>query len=126
VVAMAVGVAIHVSGVSVPGAEIVVAASVVAAGLMLARTRPMPVIAWGALFAVAGLFHGCALGESMYGAERAPLAAYLIGLAAVQSVVTIGIALVTRRLDTDLAVSASRVAGLIIPGVGAAAMVGSL
>lgn len=126
VVAMAVGVAIHVSGVSVPGAEIVVAASVVAAGLMLARTRPMPVIAWGALFAVAGLFHGYALGESMYGAERAPLAAYLIGLAAVQSVVTIGIALVTRRLDTDLAVSAPRVAGLIILGVGAAAMVGSL
>jgi urease accessory protein len=75
---------------------------------------------------VAGLFHDYALGESMYGAERAPLAAYLIGLAAVQSMVTIGIALVTRRLDTDLAVSAPRVAGLIILGVGAAAMVGSL
>ena len=126
VVAMAVGVAIHVSGVSVPGAEIVVAASVVAAGLMLARTRPMPVIAWGALFTVAGLFHGYALGESIYGAERAPLAAYLIGLATVQSLVAIGIALGTRRLDTDLAVSAPRVAGLIILGVGAAAMVGSL
>ena len=126
VVAMAIGVAIHVGGVTVPGSEIVVAASVVAAGLMLARGRPMPVIAWGALFALAGLFHGYALGESIYGADRAPLAAYLIGLAAVQSVVAVGIALVTRRLDTDLAVSAPRVAGLIILGVGAAAMVGSL
>jgi urease accessory protein len=123
---MVIGVAIHVSGVSVPGAEIVVAASVVAAGLMLARGRAMPVVAWGALFAVAGLFHGYALGESIYGAERAPLAAYLIGLAAIQSVLAIGIALVTRRLGTDLAVSAPRVAGLIILGVGAAAMVGSL
>jgi urease accessory protein len=126
VVAMAIGVAIHVSGVTVPGTEVVVAASVVTAGLMLARARPMPVIAWGALFALAGLFHGYSLGESIYGAERAPLAAYLIGLAAVQGVVAIGIAVVTRRLDTDLAVSAPRVAGLIILGVGAAAMVGSL
>ncbi len=126
VVAMAVGVAIHVGGVTVPGVEILVAASVVAAGLMLARARPMPAIAWGALFALAGLFHGYALGESIYGAERAPLAAYLIGLAAVQSVVAIGIALVTRRLDGDRLVAAPRAAGLFILGVGAAAMVGSL
>jgi urease accessory protein len=126
VVAMAIGVAVHVGGVTVPGAEIWVAASVVAAGLMLTRTRPIPVIAWGALFAVAGLFHGYALGESIYGAERAPLAAYLLGLAAVQSVGAIGIAVMTRRLGTDLVVSAPRAAGLIILGVGAAVMVGSL
>jgi urease accessory protein len=126
VVAMAAGVAVHVSGITLPGSEIVVAASLVAAGLILARGRPMPVIAWGALFALAGLFHGYALGESIYGAERAPLVAYLVGLAAVQSVLAIGIALATRRLDTDLAVSAPRVAGLIILGVGAVAMVGSL
>lgn len=126
VAAMAIGVAVHAGGVTVPGAEILVAASVVAAGLMLARARPMPAIAWGALFALAGLFHGYALGESIYGAERAPLAAYLIGLAVVQSVVAIGIALVTRRLDTARLVSAPRAAGLFILGVGATTMVGSL
>jgi urease accessory protein len=126
VAAMALGVGIHVVGIAVPAAEVVVAASVVLAGLLLARGRPLSVATWAALFVVAGLFHGYALGESIYGAERAPLAAYLIGLAAIQSAVAIGIALMTRRLDADLAASAPRLAGIFILGIGAAAMVGSL
>ncbi len=126
VVAMALGVGIHVMGVTMPAAEIVVAASVVLAGLFLARGRPLSVAAWAALFVAAGLFHGYALGESIYGAERAPLAAYLIGLAAIQSALAIGIALVTRRLDADLAASAPRLAGVFILGIGVAAVVGSL
>ena len=126
VAAMALGVGIHVAGVTMPGAEIVVAASVVVAGLLLARGRPLPVAAWGALFAVAGLFHGYSLGESIYGAERAPLVAYLVGLAAIQSALAIGIALVTRKLDTDLAASAPRLAGIFILGIGTAAVAGSL
>jgi urease accessory protein len=126
VAAMAVGVAIHVAGIGVPGAELAVAASVVVAGLLLARGRPLPAPAWAAVFALAGLFHGYALGESIYGAERAPLAAYLIGLVIVQSVLAIGISLVTRRLDGDLAASAPRLAGVFIIGIGTAAVVGSL
>jgi urease accessory protein len=126
VAAMALGVGIHVAGVTVPAAEIAVAASVVLAGFLLARGRPLPAAAWCALFAMAGLFHGYALGESIYGAERAPLAAYLVGLAAIQSAVAIGIALVTRRLDADLAASTPRLAGMFIIGIGTAAVVGSL
>ena len=42
------------------------------------------------LFALAGLLHGYALGESIVGAEPAPLAAYLIGLAVIQSGIALG------------------------------------
>jgi urease accessory protein len=41
------------------------------------------------LFILVGLTHGYALGESIYGAEQTPLAAYLIGLAVIQSAVAL-------------------------------------
>jgi hydrogenase/urease accessory protein HupE len=42
-----------------------------------------------ALFVMVGLIHGYALGESIYGAERTPLAAYPVGLAVIQSAVAL-------------------------------------
>ena len=63
IVAMAFGVLLHVNGAGLPGAELVVAASVLLAGGLIAWGRPLPVAAWGALFAIAGLFHGYSLGE---------------------------------------------------------------
>jgi urease accessory protein len=123
VAAMALGVGLHVAGFALPGAEFLVAASVIIAGLLLAMGRTLPVTAWGALFAVAGLFHGYALGESIYGADRAALGAYLIGLVIIQSAIAVGIALITRRLDTSIAALAPRVAGALILIVGVTAMV---
>jgi urease accessory protein len=68
-VAMMAGVALHLHGATVPGAEILVALSVIALGVMLLRYREMTATAALALFAVVGLLHGYALGESIYGAE---------------------------------------------------------
>ena len=48
----------------------------------------LPVAAWAVLFAVAGLFHGYAYGEAIVGAETAPLAAYFLGFALIQFVLT--------------------------------------
>src|SRR5262245_42249836 len=89
VVASALGVAIHVGGANLPGAELVVAASVILAGGLLAAGNAArgSLVMWGALFAVAGLFHGYAYGESIFGAERTPLGAYLIGLVIVQTAI---------------------------------------
>src|SRR5262245_43917419 len=127
VVAMAAGVVLHVLGAPLPGAEFLVAASVVLAGILLALGRPLPVLAWGALFAVAGLFHGYALGESIYGADRAALWAYLIGLVVIQSVLAVGVALITRQLDArHLPMLAPRLAGALIIVVGLAAMAGGM
>lgn len=120
-VAMAVGVATHVAAVVLPGAELIVGASVLLAGALLAVERKIPAGWWTALFVLAGFFHGYAYGESIFGAEPTPLAAYLIGLVAVQTALTIGIALATRALWQASAL-APRLAGAAVGGVGFAAL----
>src|SRR4029450_6087822 len=90
VAAMGVGVGLHVTGIAIPSAEALVALSTLIAGCLIVRARPLPVGAWICLFAIAGLVHGYAFGEAIYGAERAPLGAYLLGLAVVQIVLTVG------------------------------------
>jgi urease accessory protein len=124
--AMAVGVVFHVQGIGIPWAEAIVAASVLLAGILLVRGRTLPVWAWGTLFAVAGLFHGYALGESVYGTDRSTLGAYLLGLVLVQSALTIGIAVLVRQFDTRRVAMAARLVGALVIGVGAAALVGNL
>ena len=50
------------------------------------------------LFAVVGLIHGYALGESIYGAEPTPLYAYLLGLAVIQSAIALAAVQITRAV----------------------------
>ena len=126
VVASAIGVTLHVNGVNLPGAEIVVAVSVLFAGFLIARGRALPVSLWAILFAAAGLFHGYAFGESIFGAERSPLHAYLLGLIIVQSVLTVGTALFVRRNAGGVSAIAPRLAGAVIIGVGLATLIAQL
>ena len=121
VAASAIGVALHVKGVNIPGAEVMVAASVIVAGALVARGAVSSTALWGALFAAAGLVHGYAFGESIFGAETTPLAAYLIGLVVIQGALAIGIAALTRRLAADAI--APRLAGAAIAGIGLAVLV---
>jgi urease accessory protein len=126
VVASAIGVTLHVNGVNLPGAEIVVAVSVLFAGFLIARGRALPVSLWSILFAAAGLFHGYAFGESIFGAERSPLHAYLLGLIIVQSALTVGTALFVRRRADGVSAIAPRLAGAVIVGVGLATLIAQL
>jgi len=126
VIASAIGVTLHVNGVNLPGAEIVVAVSVLFAGFLIARGRALPVSLWAILFAAAGLFHGYAFGESIFGAERSPLHAYLLGLIIVQSVLTVGTALFVRRKASGVSAIAPRLAGAVIIGVGLATLIAQL
>ena len=126
VVASAIGVTLHVNGVNLPGAEIVVAVSVLFVGFLIARGRALPVSLWAILFAAAGLFHGYAFGESIFGAERSPLHAYLLGLIIVQSALTVGTALFVRRRADGVSAIAPRLAGAVIVGVGLATLIAQL
>ena len=121
VAASAIGVALHVKGVNIPGAEVMVAASVIVAGALVARGAVSSTALWGALFAAAGLVHGYAFGESIFGAETTPLAGYLIGLVVIQGALAVAIAALTRRLAADAI--APRLAGAAIAGVGLAVLV---
>jgi urease accessory protein len=116
VAAMMLGVAAHLGGATVPGAELLVALTVVGLGVAVVRTPPLPAAAAVALFVAAGLVHGYALGESIYGAERAPLAAYLIGLAVIQAAIALAALNVTlalvRRGPTPVRLIGAGVAGV--------------
>jgi urease accessory protein len=124
-VAMACGVTVHVAAVNIPAAELIVAISVLVAGIMLIVESRIPAGWWTAVFVTAGFFHGYAYGESIYGAEPAPLAAYLAGLVIVQTMVVVGVALTTRSLWKLWSI-APRLAGAAICGVGFTVLVAQI
>jgi len=119
VAAMMLGVAAHLGGTTVPGAELLVALTVIGLGVAVVRTPPLPAAVAVALFIAAGLVHGYALGESIYGAERAPLAAYLVGLAIIQSAIALAAMMVARTVARRGTV-AVRFVGAGVSGVGLA------
>ncbi len=123
VLAMIAGVALHLHGATVPGAEIWVALSVIALGSLMLRARQMSAAAALALFALVGLIHGYALGESIYGAEPTPLYAYLLGLSVIQSAVALAAMSVARMLARQAAdVSPLKLIGAGIAGIGLAVL----
>lgn len=126
VAASAIGVGYHVYGGELPGAELIVAGSVVLAGALIASGRDLSLPVWGALFGLAGLAHGYAYGESIFGAEPAPLWAYLLGLVVIQSALSVGVALLTRQTGAGVSAVAPRLAGAVVLGVGLTALVGQL
>jgi urease accessory protein len=124
-VAMACGVAAHVAAVNIPAAELIVALSVLIAGVLLALDRRIPPTVWAAIFIIAGFFHGYAYGESIYGAEATPVAAYLVGLVAVQTVLAVGIAFASRAVWAGSRIG-PRLVGASICGVGFTVLVAQI
>lgn len=121
--AMTAGVGLVASGLAVPFAEPVVAASVlIAGGMVLSGRRPAPVLAAG-LFAGLGLFHGVAFGGVLGGEESASgavLAGYLVGLGTVQYAIAVGAGLAVRAAWSASASAVNtRLAGALVAGVGA-------
>jgi urease accessory protein len=122
-VAMAAGVGLHLASADLPYAEALVALSVVVIGVAATVRTSLPYALIAALFAAGGAVHGYALGESIVGAETTPLAAYLVGLVAVQTILTTGIALAARSFAKGSLGAPSlqfRLAGLAVALTGAA------
>jgi urease accessory protein len=124
VLASLAGVGLHLALVTLPAAEALVALSVVALGALLLARRLPGAATVAALFAGAGLLHGYAYGESIVGAEPAPLAAYLLGLALVQAAVAAGSLALARLLAGEGRVY--RLGGLAVLAVGVGALALSL
>jgi urease accessory protein len=122
IVVMMGGVALHLHGATVPAAELLVALTVIALGGILLRWPRLPVAAASGLFALVGLIHGYALGESIYGAEPAPLYAYLAGLAIIQSVIALGAMTLARTVVQAGNAMKLRFVGAGVAGVGLAVL----
>lgn len=125
VAASAVGVALHVLGADVPASQLLVAGSVLAAGLLIAVAVPLRPGTWCTVFALAGVLHGYAFGESVVGAEQTPIWAYLLGLAVVQGLVTTAVAALMRTRP-GASQEFARLAGGVICGVGLVVLTGQL
>jgi urease accessory protein len=121
VVATMIGAAAHIGEATVPNAEVFVALSVVALGLVVFRNNPLRRDVAFALFAAAGLVNGYALGETIAGAERTPLLAYFIGLAAIQIALALAVMFGVRWLAgrAPLQLLAMRFIGAFAVGTGA-------
>lgn len=116
------GCLLHVYGVTLPLAGTVVAASVLLLGALVLSGRRIAGVFYGILFLIAGLFHGFAYGESIAGTEQLPLAAYLIGFAAIQLLVALAVTGLVRFIwnaATPDTIS-TRLAGALVAGIGAA------
>ena len=74
----------HIQGYGVSWSEWLIALSIAISAALVGTHARIPIVILASLFVVAGAFHGYAYGESIVGAETAPLAAYMIGFVAVQ------------------------------------------
>lgn len=119
VIATVLGVVVHLTAADLPLVEVVISLSVLTVGALLVSGRALASAAWAAVFAVAGLFHGYAYGESIVGAEATPLLAYFIGFATIQY----GIAMAAMWALGSLSARATttdslRIAGGVVAGIG--------
>lgn len=119
------GCLLQVAGTALPMVEVVVAASIVSLGAIVLSGRRIGLPALLGLFALAGLFHGWAYGESIVGAEPTPLLAYLVGFSAIQYAIAAGAGVVALRIWNAAGPESvrPRLAGAVIAGVGLAFLV---
>lgn len=120
--ASVVGILLHLGAWSLPLVEVLVAATVIVAGALVAIGNRAGNAAWLSLAAVAGLVHGYALGEAIIGADRGVFGAYLLGLAITASCIAAVIMILTRTyLSADTAAASRlRAVGAVVGCVGVA------
>ena len=97
-VAVIAGVGLHLSKIDLPASELFVGLTTLVIGALVIARQSMGQGLALLLFAVAGLVHGYALGESIVGAEPSPLVAYLLGLLIMQSAIGVSVYAAVRTL----------------------------
>ena len=112
-VAVIAGVGLHLSKVNLPAGELLVGLTTLLIGALVIARQSMGAGLAALLFAIAGLVHGYALGESIVGAEASPLVAYLLGLLIMQTAIGVVVYAAVR----SLARWPARATGLTVAGV---------
>ena len=107
----------HVAGVGLPFVEVGIAVSVLLLGVMLLSGREFGLAIYASLFAVAGIFHGHAYGEAVFGAEATPIVAYLLGFGLTQFAIAACAAIAASAFGS-VALRA-RLTGGVVAGMGA-------
>ncbi|MDB9527329.1 HupE/UreJ family protein [Oscillatoria sp. CS-180] len=122
------GTGLHWMALGLPAPELIISASVLVFGILLAMSnRPNGLIVLG-LAAIAGLFHGYAYGEAIIGAEMGPLFSYLLGFALIQMAIAFAAYGITKQIgkrDHHQGLHL-RFAGFTLVGIGSAFLSGVL
>lgn len=120
------GASLHLMGIGLPNGEAGVALSVILIGGLVIARRQFS-LSWltGGL-ALAGVLHGYAYAESIFGAETTPLVAYLIGFSLIQFAIAASALLIHRQLIATHETRARTVAtslGSVVGAIGVAFLV---
>ncbi|MDJ0900736.1 MAG: HupE/UreJ family protein [Xenococcus sp. MO_188.B8] len=124
VIATGIGTGIHLQAIDLPIPEIIIAASVVLFGVLLVirQNRKLALsytLLISGLAALAGIFHGHAYGEGIFGAKPTPLVAYLIGFTVIQLAISLRIYFVASKIYKSMTFKyLTRFAGLAIATTG--------
>jgi urease accessory protein len=94
------GTGLHLLGVSLPAPEVVVSASVLLFGILLAMQDKPGSYQVLTLAGLAGLFHGYAYGEAVVGADMGSIVAYLLDFASIQLLISTTAYYVAKRFST--------------------------
>ncbi|PSB00615.1 HupE/UreJ family protein [Merismopedia glauca] len=116
-----VGSILHLTGVNLPATELLVASSVLIFGILLGIKDSPKILVISALAALAGIFHGYAYAEAIFGAGTTPVAAYLTGFTTIQllvAFVAFWLGKASIKETTEGSSLSLRFAGWAIAGVG--------
>lgn len=89
---------VHLLGYTIPWSELAIAMTLALAAVVVGTRARTPIGALAIAITIAGAVHGYAYGESIVGAERTPLAAYIVGFALIQYGIAVGSCLVLSGL----------------------------
>ena len=118
VVATVLGTLVHLAAIGLPAVEAVIALSVLAIGAAVATGRASAAVVLP-IMGVAGLFHGHAYGEAVFGAEATPVVAYLLGFGATQWLIAVAAGAAVVKLAGSATPQAARLGGAAVAGAGA-------
>lgn len=126
-----IGALLGLGGLSLPGIEPMIAASLLVLGLLVSTRTALPSLAGGALVAVFALFHGLAHGAELSGGHAAAaLAGMVLSTAALHAAgIALGLVMLQMRRPGTSATAgrwAPRVAGLAVAAFGASLLTPAL
>jgi urease accessory protein len=111
------GTGLHLLGITLPFVELMVSGSILLFGALIVIKDSPKTLVIMALAVLAGLFHGYAYGEAIFGAEMTPLISYLLGFTVMQMLISgSAFAIAKKFLDS----SNLKSAGFVISGIGLA------
>ena len=93
IAATVVGTGLHLVAANLPASELVIAFSVISAGVLVLLRKQLSSLLLAIGVAGFGVFHGYAYGEAIIGAETTPLVTYLISFSLMQYAIILAIAI---------------------------------